>query len=253
MRVCRALQQSISFAAGIALLIMSSAGSAAFAQTLSMGIIPEPDILVSSPRVSSHKNLETSLVDIKAVDGETINTRDGQFIMGRAERDGQGIIIDPSGIIVTNKHIIDNAKHIYVTLAGGKVYEATVLKDGKTDFTFVKIETGMPLRALSIGDISQVKIGNPVYALTNARLNEERRRSGQIIEIYRDAHSESIEILQVNIPLKAGDSGGPILDTHGALLGLIMANQKSDTNKSYAIAANSIQKEFFAYKNSVLN
>ena len=56
----------------------------------------------------------------------------------------------------------------------------------------------------------------------------------------------------MKMTLNHGDSGGPIMNEQGSLLGLIMGNQKSDTTKSYAIASNEIQQEYFKYRNSVL-
>lgn len=198
---------------------------------------------------------ETSFVKIKAVDAEVLRNRNGKVSMGAEQRCGQGVIIDPSGIIVTNKHVVgDLPQYVYVTLADGKTLEAEVVRNSlKDDLAFLKIDAPFPLRAMALGDSSQVQIGNRVFAFANAALDSQRERSGEVVQVYREASSDAVAILQVNIPLKPGDSGGAIVNEQGLLMGLIMANQISDRSKSYAIAANRIQQEYFQYRNSILN
>ena len=228
----------------------------AMAQALSVGVLPDPDILVSGARSSikaSGQNLETSLVDITAVDAEALHDRNGRASLGAEQRCGQGVIIDPAGIIATNKHIVGDApRHIYVMLAGGKTFEAKVIENSNTDLTLIKIDAPFPLRAMVLGDSSQVQIGNRVLAFANAGLNPERKKSGEVIQVYTERSSNVPAILEVNIPLKHGDSGGPILNEQGLLLGLIMANQISDASKSYAVASAKIQQEYLRYKGSTL-
>ncbi len=238
-------------------VLLTLSGAPAMAQVLSIGVLPDPGVLVSQARSSinqsSGKNLEISLVDIKAVDTPTLQTHNGKNAMGAEQRCGQGIIIDSSGIIATNKHIIGNApQHIYVMLAGGRTFEAKVIQNSQEDLVLIKIEAPFPVPAMSLADSSQAQIGNPVLAIANASFNPHRKQSGEIIQVYREASSNTVAILEVNIRLNPGDSGGPILNQQGLLLGLIMANQKSDTTKSYAIASNKIEEEYHKYKGSTL-
>ena len=228
----------------------------AMAQTLSIGILPDPGVLVSQARSSidnAGQNLETSLVDITAVDAPVMGTHNGKAAMGAEQRCGQGVIIDPSGIIATNKHIVGEApQHIYVMLAGGRKFEAKVVQNSQTDLALIKIDAPSPLRAVALGDSSRIQVGNRVHAFANAGSNPQREKSGEVIQVYAEKSSNTAAILEVNIRLKPGDSGGPILNEQGLLLGLIMANQISDTTKSYAIASNKIQQEYLRYKGSTL-
>ena len=191
---------------------------------------------------------ELSLVAIKAVDAPALHTENGKTGMASCERYGHGIIIDPSGIIVTSTHIIAAARHIYVALTGGKTFEATVLYTSKADFSFIKINAHSLLKAIAWGDSSGVQVGNPVVALANSKST----LGGEITSLIKDTPSGNVELLELKLNLKPGDSGGPILNEQGCLLGLIMANRKSDNSKSYAIASNKIQQEYFKYKGSVL-
>lgn len=219
----------------------------------SFGIFPDPEVLVSKAQSSPGQNLETTLVEIKAVDAPALHTQNSKTAVGSEIRYGQGIVIDSTGIIATNRHIIGNALHIYVKLAGGKTFEANVLSNSQADLCLIKIEAPLPLRAISLADPSGLQIGSNVIAFANAGFNPQRKRGGQVINIYKEISSNNVELLEMNIPLKPGDSGGPILNEEGSLIGLILGKRISDPSKSYAIASSRIQQEYFRYRNSILN
>jgi len=223
------------------------------AQTLSVETLQDPGVLVSRTDNNPRQNLETTLVDIKAVDTPVLHTVNGKTAVGSEERYGQGIIIDSDGIIATNRHIIGDAQHIYVVLSGGEIFEANLLRKSQADLCLIKINTPFPLRAASLADPSEIQIGSNIIAIANAGFNPQRKLSGQIINIFRETSTNTVELLEMNIPLKPGDSGGPVLNEEGSLLGLIMGKQISDPSKSYAIASTRIQQEYFQYKNSILN
>jgi S1-C subfamily serine protease len=163
---------------------------------------------------------------------------------GNLRCDGQGVIIDSKGIIATNKHIIgDKPDHIYVALPNGKTFEAEVIQNSKDqdDVSLIKVYTPSALPVMSLADSSQIEIGNPVLALA-------QKRSGEIIQVYREVATNRVAIMEVNIPLNSGDSGGAIINKDGSLVGLIMANHAEDHGKSYAIASNKIRQEYLKYK-----
>jgi len=223
------------------------------AQTLSsLGIALDPSVLESLPH-SSRLNLDTSLVDIKAVDVPALHAENGKIGIGSEERYGQGIIIDSTGIIVTNRHIIGNARHVFVRLSGGQIFEAMILLNSQADLCLIKINAPLPLRAISMADPSEIRIGINVIAIANAGLNPQRKMGGQVIRIFKEGPANNVELMEMNIPLKPGDSGGPVLNQEGSLLGLIMGKKISDPGKSFAIASSRIQQEYFRYRNSILN
>lgn len=222
------------------------------AQVYSTGVAADPEVLISTHDSNPRVNLEKTLVDIKAVDAPALHSENGKTGIGTETRYGQGIIIDNSGIIATNRHIIQNAKHIYVVISGGRTFEASILKNSRADLCLLKINAPFPLRALVLADSSELQTGENVIAITNAGLNPQRIKDGQVIRIYSGVTTHTVELLEMNIPLKPGDSGGPILNKEGSLLGLIMGKQISDPGKSYAIASSRIQQEYFNYRNSIL-
>lgn len=241
----------------VAFLVFGALGiGACEAQSSLTSPVSDPEVLVSPELPSNNgsgQNLDTSLVVIKAVDAPTLHTENGKTGMGSEERYGQGIIINADGIIATNRHIIVNAQHIYVLLSDGKTFEANLLRNSKADLCLIKINAPYPLRAISLADSSEIQIGNNVIAIANAGFNPQRVKDGQVINVFKATSSNNVELLEMNIPLKPGDSGGPILNEDGSLLGLIMGKQISDPSKSYAIASNMIQQEYFKYRDSILN
>jgi S1-C subfamily serine protease len=189
-------------------------------------------------------------VNIKAVDAPDLRAKDGNIALASEERYGQGIIIDPRGIIATNKHIIGKAMHIYVALSDGEIYEGHLLRNSLSDLCLIKINASHPLRAIMLADSSVVRIGNNVTAISSQGSNPHRKLGGQVVNIFKGRSSHHAELLEINIPLKPGDSGGAILNEDGSLLGLIMGKRISDPSKSYAIASYRIKQEYFRYINN---
>jgi S1-C subfamily serine protease len=198
----------------------------------------------------SEPALETTLVNIKAIDAPALHLQHNMIGIDSEIRYGQGIIIDPAGIIATNRHIIDNALHIYVTLPGRKTFEAFVLHKAQTDLCLIKINAPFRLKAVSLANSSELQTGKNIIAIANTHLSAPRIKDGRIIQVFKAVSSNKVELLETNVTLKPGDSGGPILNTKGKLLGLIMAEKHSDPSKSYAVASSRIQQEYSNYENT---
>ena len=204
-----------------------------------------------SSLISRIQKIESSLVYIKTVYRRSLRTHNGRSGIVSYERNGTGIIMDPSGIIVTNTHIVINAPKILVGLSDGKVYEATVLYASEADFSFLKIDTSYPLQAIPWADSSQAQLGQKIIALGNSDNNHQSILGGQITSLIESMSTNNIELLELDINLYQGDSGGPILDEDGRLLGLIMAKRKTEERKSYAIASNKIRQEYLKLKQNM--
>lgn len=234
---------------------MMSYATLSYAQSISTGISSEPETLVSMPQVSlleSKQGLQSSLVNIRSVEAPVMYAGNGRTGMASIEHDGHGIIIDSSGIIVTNTHIIANAEHIYVDLGDGNTLEVAVLYSGNTDITFIKIDAPYHLRAITWDDSSQLHIGNSIIAFANSGSDSQISLEGEVINLIKGRHSQNVNLLELKLNLNPGDSGGPILDEQGELLGLIMAESKNDHSQSYAIDTNKIQKEYLKYQGTTL-
>lgn len=146
---------------------------------------------------------------------------------------GTGIVISPSGEVLTNYHVIDGATRITVDIGGsGSVYTATVLGRARTeDVALLQIQGVTALKAAQTGDVSKVSIGDDVVAIGNAlgRGGVPEVTSGTVTALDQaaTAHdpssgtSEMLEgLIETNVPLQPGDSGGPLIDDGGRVIGM---------------------------------
>jgi S1-C subfamily serine protease len=198
------------------------------------------------------QTVQPSLVEIRTVDTKTFTENNGHTVVASYNSQGYGIIIDPDGTIVTNTHIIANAPHIFVGLSDGTVLEAKPVYSSDADFSFLKIDPPSPLRAITWADSSLAQVGTPIITLSNADDDHQHVLGGEITNLIEGMSSDKVELFELNLNLYHGDSGGPLLDNQGQLLGLIMAKRIDENNKSYAIASNKIQQEYLKYKRNLI-
>ncbi len=167
-------------------------------------------------------------------------------------RTAAGIVLDPSGIIVTNTHTIIDAPFIFVILRDGSKLPAQVLfASGEYDFSFLRIYPPYPLHSIRWADSSLVDIGEPIIAVGNSDYDNQSIMSGHIKSILQNRSNASDDFLELDLNLYHGDSGGPILDEQGRLLGMIMAKRESQLNSSIAIASNKIHRQYLQYKENM--
>ncbi len=167
-------------------------------------------------------------------------------------RTAAGLVIDSSGIIVTNTHTIINAPFIFVILRDGTKLPAQVLfASGEYDFSFLRIHPPHPLYRVQWADSSLVNIGDPIIAVGNSDYDNQSIMSGHVKSILQNRSSASNEFLELDLDLYHGDSGGPVLDYQGRLLGMIMAKRESQLNSSIAIASNKIHQQYLQYKKNM--
>jgi serine protease Do len=145
----------------------------------------------------------------------------------KAQAQGSGFIIDPEGYIVTNYHVVENAAVIKVILSDETVLDAKLIgKDRKTDLALLKVSTKKKLNALKWGDSQKCKIGNWAVLLGNPFGIGLSLSSGTISNELRDASDiadklQYIEnLIQTDAPLNPGNSGGPMLNTNGEVIGV---------------------------------
>ena len=168
------------------------------------------------------------------------------------ERTAAGLVIDPSGIIVTNTHTIIHAPFIFVILRDGTKLPAQVLFASEDyDFSFIKIQPPYPLRSIKWADSSLVNVGDTIIATGNSDFDNQSIMSGHIKAIIQSMSTSSYDFLELDLDLYHGDSGGPILDDQGRLLGMIMARRESEPNSSIAIASNKIHQQYLQYKENM--
>jgi serine protease Do len=135
---------------------------------------------------------------------------------------GSGFIIDPSGIVVTNNHVIANAEQITVTLSDDTTLQAEVIgRDGVTDLALLKVEPKTPLPEATWGDSTKAKVGDWVLAIGNPFGLGGTVTSGIISATARDIHSGPYDdFLQTDASINRGNSGGPMFNLAGDVIGI---------------------------------
>ena len=162
-----------------------------------------------------------------------------------AQAAGSGWIIDASGVIVTNNHVVENAKEINITLSDGRTFPyVTVSTDPVTDLAVVKINaTGLP--AAKLGDSSQLKVGQLVAAIGNALGEGISMTRGWVSQLGVSMTNEQgitlYDLIKTDAAINPGNSGGPLVDTAGDVIGITSAKLvgSSIEGVGYAISMNS--------------
>lgn len=141
---------------------------------------------------------------------------------GRMVGQGSGFIVDPSGYIVTNYHVVDGAEEVRVTLNEGSKYTAVVKgRDSKTDLALLKIDANKPLPYLEFGDSDRARVGDWVLAVGNPFGLGGSVSAGIISARGRNIQSGPYDdYLQVDAPINRGNSGGPLFDAEGRVIGV---------------------------------
>ncbi len=195
---------------------------------------------------------QESIVEIKTELTKVLRTKsDSEGVMRQAtfQRSGAGVIIDSSGLIVTNTHTIINAPFIFVILSTGEKLPAQVAYVSPShDFSFLKINANKKLQAAPWADSDKANLGERVIGIGNSIYNNQSILSGQITSFLQSKSTANNEFIETDLNLYHGDSGDPIFNSNGQLLGIIMANRKSQQRVSLAIASNKIREQYLQYK-----
>ena len=156
---------------------------------------------------------------------------------------GSGFIIDASGYVVTNNHVVEDATDIVVTLNDGKDFPAKLIgTDKKTDLALLKIDAGKPLPSVAFGDSDKARVGDWVLAVGNPFGLGGTVTTGIISARSRDIHSGPFDdFLQIDASINKGNSGGPTFDLAGDVIGInsaIFSPNGGSVGIGFAIPAN---------------
>jgi len=159
---------------------------------------------------------------------------------------GSGFIIDPKGIVVTNNHVIKGAEDIIVRVDGNKEYNAKVLgADPLSDVAVLKIESKEKFIPVKFGNSDKARIGDWVIAIGNPFGLGGTVTSGIISARNRDIGLSRYEdFIQTDASINVGNSGGPLFDMNGDVIGINTAilGQSGSIGIGFAIPANSAKK-----------
>ena len=161
---------------------------------------------------------------------------------------GSGIIITSGGYVVTNEHVISGATEISVILNSGEELAATLVgSDEKTDIAILKVETDKELTAATLGDSSEVEVGELAVAIGNP-LGQEFAGSvtaGVISAVNRTMtiDNRTYNLLQTDAAINSGNSGGALINKYGEVVGInsVKLSQTGVEGLGFAIAISEVK------------
>jgi serine protease Do len=160
---------------------------------------------------------------------------------------GSGFIIDPSGIIITNNHVVDGASKVVVILNDGTELDAEVLgQDRRTDLALIKVKATKPLPAVEFGDSDTLRVGEWVIAVGNPFGLGGTVTAGIVSAIDRDINAGPYDdFIQTDAAINQGNSGGPLFDMNGKVVGVnsvIISRSGGNVGIGFAIPSRLVQR-----------
>ncbi len=160
---------------------------------------------------------------------------------------GSGVIVDTSGLIVTNNHVVDGADEVKVALADGREYASTILmKDARADLAVLKIEGSEPFATIPVADSDAISIGDLVLAIGNPFGIGQTVTSGIVSALARThiGVNDFGYFIQTDAAINPGNSGGPLIDMQGRLIGVntaIFSRSGGSNGIGFAIPSNMVR------------
>ncbi len=207
------------------------------------GLTPDEAI-----NVAVYENCNKSVVNIS-----TVGIRADRLFMMEVpeEGNGSGAVLDKSGHILTNFHVIDRARQVNVTLYNEEIYPAKLVgADPVNDIAIIKIEAPVEvLFPMTLGDSDSLRVGMRVFALGNPFGLERTMSQGIISSLNRSLEIQKNwvikSIIQIDASINPGNSGGPLINSRGQLIGMntaIASRVAQSAGIGFAIPVNLISR-----------
>ena len=219
---------AIGSGAGAAIYAGSTGHSASTATSVVASVPAQPAASTTTSLTQLYKNVAPGVVDI------VVNTKSSGFGDQGATAEGSGFVVDTSGDIVTNDHVVTGATAITVRFQNGKTVKATLVgTDPSTDVAVIKVNVAASdLHPLTFASSSAVEVGQPVAAIGSPFGLPETLTSGIVSAVNRTItapNNYSISgAIQTDAPINHGNSGGPLLNASGQVIG-VNAQIESDS------------------------
>jgi len=173
--------------------------------------------------------------------------------LGRSVSTGTGFVVSRDGLIVTNAHVVDGASTLQVSFGDGSPVNARLVgSDDATDIALLQISPhGRTLQPLTFGDSSTVQVGDDAYAIGDPYGLDRTLTTGVISATKRQISSPSgvaiDDALQTDAALNPGNSGGPLLDSSGRVIGINSQIETSGTDGGslgigFAVPSNTVRQ-----------
>ena len=153
---------------------------------------------------------------------------------------GTGFLVDASGLILTNHHVVDGAERIIVRLSDGRALRArTVGSDPDTDIALIKIDSPTPLPYATLGNSDTLRVGEWVVAIGNPLAYEHTVTVGVVSFLGRKLFDSSFDrYIQTDAAINLGNSGGPLINARGEVVGINAAVSSRATSIGFAVPIN---------------
>jgi len=198
--------------------------------------------------ISVYEKVNRSVVNI---DTQAVKVDNFFMLAVPMEGAGSGWVLDRNGHIVTNNHVIEGSDSIQVTLADGSAYPARLVgTDPATDIAVLKIDAPAELLfPVDFGESANLKVGQRVFAIGNPYGLERTMTVGIVSSLNRTLASGNGQklknMIQLDAALNQGNSGGPLLDSRGRLIGMntaIASMTGQNSGVGFAVPANVIRR-----------
>lgn len=219
-----------------------------------------PNIVVTQEENVVINVVKKSSPSVVSIAVSQVMLKKGEGLVDEVSNIGTGFIVDPSGIIVTNQHVVSDSTATYkVITSEGKEYEIVeIVRDDSNDIAILKIDaTNLP--ALGLGDSDTLVVGQTVIAIgtplgeyagsvttgvisgTNRSVTTSSGWFGSTTKTYEN-------VLQTDAAVNSGNSGGPLISTEGKVVGINFATTANADNISFALPINTVKQRLEEYR-----
>jgi len=202
-----------------------------------------------SSTIETAQKIKLSIVSIHAVQFENNSKASHQ----RVNKKGAGVVVSSDGMIVTNFHTVQGADQLGVRLFNNKLLNAKIIHlMPEEDLALIKADYHLPLTPIILADSDRLTVKDTVLHIGHSYLLDGTISQGFItglgtsLKAKKLGRNETV-VIRVNLNLYLGDSGGPLLNQQGQLIGMTAAKDVTKNRTSYAIPANKIKNILLNY------
>ncbi len=153
---------------------------------------------------------------------------------------GSGVFIADNGYVVTNSHVIDSAGYVRIYTYDKKIYNAVLVgSDDSSDIAVLKINASYA--PLQFDNSEEIKVGGKVIALGNPKGLDFTVTEGIVSAVNRKVGNSPIGYIQIDVPLNPGNSGGPLVNTQGKIIGINNLKLGGLESLGFAIPSNTVK------------